>query len=134
MFVKPSNSVQQQNLDTRTQILRVAREFKRDPARFSGVVHTLHAHSLDATKGILVEHESIPDQGGWVHKGRWLTRQREFFRFEVLVPYDRGEPPVVEMWQEVTHETAINAHQPGTGKSFGWLAVDVMENELGRGA
>jgi hypothetical protein len=124
------HSVQQQNLETRERILIVAREFRRDLSRFPGLIDTLHAHSLDPADGILVDWHDVYEQDGIEYKGCWLTRQREFFRFEVLVPYDRAEPPVIEMWKEVTDETVVSAHLPGTGKSFGWLALDVLDNEL----
>src|SRR5690349_14743699 len=123
-------NVQEQNLETREQIVRVAREFRRDPSQFPGVIHTLRAHSLDPRKGILVECKDFLDQGGHVYAGCWLTGDREFFRFAVLIPFNRADPPVVEEWREVTAEIVVNAHVPGTGKSFGWLALDVQTHEL----
>jgi hypothetical protein len=124
------HSVQHQNLETRERIVLLAREFRRDPSQFPGVMHTLHAHSLDPTNGILVECKDFFDQGGHVFSGRWLTRNGEFFKFSVLVPFDQVDPPVIEEWREVTQETVINQHLPGTGKSFGWLALDVLRMEL----
>jgi hypothetical protein len=120
------HSVQQQNLRTRDEILRIAREFRRDSEQFPGARHALHAHSMDTNRGILVEWRDCPDQLGWLYCGCWLTRERQFFRFEVLLPRDRAEPPIIESWKEVTQDTPINAHVPGTGKSFGWLALDVL--------
>jgi hypothetical protein len=114
----------------REKILRLAREFRRDPSQFPGVIHTLHAHSLDPSKGILVECRDFFDQDGHVYEGCWLTADREFFRFAVLIPFNKPDPPVVEEWREVTAEIVVNAHVPGTGKSFGWLALDVQANEL----
>jgi hypothetical protein len=123
-------SVQHQNLETREKIVRIAREFRRDPSQFPGVIHALHAHSLNESKGILVECKDFFDQDGHVYEGCWLTGDREFFRFAVLVPFNRADPPVIEHWREVTPEVVVNAHVPGTGKSFGWLALDVYANEL----
>ena len=121
------NSVQDQNLETRSLILQRAREFQSDPQRFFWLVHALHAHSLLADAGILVRCDDVPDQEGVIFRGCWLTDTEEFFDFSVLVPWKKGEPPVVEEWREVTSETPVNAHQPGTGKSFGWLALDVLQ-------
>jgi hypothetical protein len=120
------NSVQDQNLETRSLILQRAREFQSDPQRFFWLVHALHAHSLLPEAGILVRCVDIADQEGVVFRGCWLTGTEEFFDFSVLVPWQKGEPPVVENWREVTSETPVSAHQPGTGKSFGWLALDVL--------
>ncbi len=43
------HSVQDQNLEAREEILG-SREFCRDPGQFPGLIHTLHAHSLDRTR------------------------------------------------------------------------------------
>jgi hypothetical protein len=48
----------------------------------------------------------------------------------VLNPFNRADPLVTEHWREVTQEVVVNAHVPGTGKSFGWLALDVLAKEL----
>lgn len=125
-------NVQEQNLETRSRILHCAREFQADPRRFFWLVHALHAHSLLPAAGILVRCEEVPDQEGMVLRGCWLTDAGEFFDFSVLVPWQKDEPPVVEDWREVTAKTPVSAHQPGTGKSFGWLALDVLREVRGK--
>jgi hypothetical protein len=119
-------NVQVQNLETRSRIVQCAREFRSDPRRFFWLVHALLAHSLLPDAGILVSWKDVPDQEGIVYRGCWLTDSGEFFDFSVFVPNRNEEPPVVENWREVTSTTPIIAHQPGTGKSFGWLALDVL--------
>ncbi len=118
-------NVQEQNLETRSRILQCAREFHAEPQRFFWLVHALHAHSLLPEAGILVRCEDVPDQEGMIFRGCWLSDAGEFFDFSVLVPWQPG-PPIVEYWREVTSETPIHAYQPGTGKSFGWLALEVL--------
>jgi hypothetical protein len=93
------------------------------------VIHTLHCHSLGPGQGILVECKDFFDQTGHCYEGCWLTHDREFFRFSVLIPFDSADPPVVEEWREVTNETEISPNLTGAGKSFGWLALDVL-NQL----
>jgi hypothetical protein len=119
-------NVQEQNLETRSRILQCARDFRSDPRRFFWLVDALYAHSLLPEAGILVSCKDVPDQEGTVYRGCWLTAAEEFFDFSVLVPRRNDEPPVVENWREVTSTTPTSAYQPGTGKSFGWLALDVL--------
>lgn len=44
--------------------------------------------------------------------------------------FERIDRPLVDEWRDVTRETDINPHVPGIGKSFGWLALDVLGSEL----
>jgi hypothetical protein len=119
-------NVQEQNLETRSRILQCAREFRSDPRRFFWLIHALYAHSLLPEAGILVSWKDVPDQDGMVYGACWLTDVGEFFDFSVLVPWRNEEPPIVENWREVTSTTPTGAYQPGTGRSFGWLALDVL--------
>jgi hypothetical protein len=82
--------------------------------------------------GILVRWRDIPEQEGMFFQGCWLTDAGELFDFGVIVPWQHEEPPVVETWREVTSETLVIAYQPGTGKSFGWLALDVLREVRGK--
>ena len=126
-------NVQEQNLETRSRILRCARDFRSDPQRFFWLVHALPAHSLLPEAGILVSWKDLPDELGMVYRACWLTDAGEFFDFSVLVPRGNEAPPVVEHWQEVTSTTPTFAYQPGTGKSFGWLALDALREIRGNG-
>jgi hypothetical protein len=65
------------------------------------------------------------EQFGDICRGLWLTREREFFEFSVLLQRNDAEVELEE-WRDVTDETIVNAHQPGTGKSFGLLALEVL--------
>ena len=125
-MVRRRRNIQEQNLETRFRILQCARDFQSDPQRFFWLVHALHAHSLLPEAGVLVSWKNIPEQEGIIHQGCWLTDAAEFYDFSVIVPWRNETPPVVEYWREVTSTTLISAHQPGTGKSFGWLALDVL--------
>lgn len=72
----------------------------------------------------------IPEQGGDEFNGHWLTTDRRFFRFRVTQPRSNEAPIVIETWEDVTDPIEISAHQPGTGKAFGWLALDILK-EIG---
>ena len=108
-------------------MLDLAREFRAEPLHFGWLIDALQTASLDVREGILVQLNQIPEQDCEEFEGYWLTTDRRFFEFRVSAPRADGAPNVVERWEDVTASTRINAHQPGTGKSFGWLALDVLE-------
>jgi len=118
-------NVQEQNQDAQARIRAVASSFEADPLRFSWLIEVLHANSMSPQEGILVELSHVPEQGGELYEGLWLTHQKQFFQFSVLVPRN-GEELHVEQWRDVTPEITVNARQQGTGKSFGFLALDFL--------
>lgn len=85
----------------------------------------LESHDLDPEAGILVEYDSVDDQGQTLCHGTWLTRARTFWSFEVwLAP---GAKPRVEVFEDITAATSTAAHYPGLGKSFGALALEMLD-------
>ena len=118
-------NVQEQNEDTRTRIRAISSSFRQDPLRFSWLVELLHAKAISPQDGILVQVSHVPEQGGELYEGLWLTHQERFFEFSIFIPRASGELDV-ERWRDVTSETSVAAHQPGTGKSRGLLALEVM--------
>jgi len=126
MAASGRRSVQEQNRDTLDSIRQTAQSFRSDPRAYQWLLDTLVAHSQSPEGGILVRLRQVPDQLGEVCDGLWLTDDQQFFRFSVLLPRARGERMIIEDWREVTEETEINAHKPGTGKTFGHLALEAQ--------
>ena len=122
-------NVQQQNRALRLEISATAQTFRSDPLRYPWLLIELRQRGFDLAKGILALLQSEPEQDGDLMSGVWLTPQRQFYRFEILVPRVPGASHIVETWEDVTAATAVNAHQRGTGQSFGWLAIEVL-NEM----
>jgi len=118
-------NVQEQNEDTRTRIRATSSSFEEQPLRFSWLIELLQARLISPRDGILIELSHVPEQGGELYEGLWLTRQERFFQFSVLVPRTGGEPDV-ELWRDTTSEITVAACQPGTGKSLGLLALEVL--------
>lgn len=91
----------------------------------------LSIRGYDAGAGILVEHRSVPDQGCWVHYGMWLTNSGAFLKFvaeEAFGPRlleGSGQLEHFEL-EDVSEDVSTSAHLPGTGRSFGWLALDAL--------
>ena len=50
----------------------------------------LQAQSVSA-EGILVSLADVPEQSGQQYYGMWLTLERQFFRFSVVILRDTGE-------------------------------------------
>ena len=88
----------------------------------------LASHGLDPQAGILVEYDTVEDQGRELCHGTWLTRSRRFWSFEVWVA--PGAKPQVEIFEDVTALTSTAGHYPGLGKSFGALALETLEQLL----
>jgi hypothetical protein len=119
-------NVQEQNADAKAVIRAAASSFNDDPLRFSWLSDVLLTNSLSPQKGILVSLSSIPDEGGELYSGLWLTSCRQFFKFSVLLPRN-GSEVEVEEWRNVTNEIIVEARRPGTGKSFGLLSLEVLD-------
>ena len=129
-------NVQIQTAERGTKILETARSFADYPERFEWLRALLATYGFDANIGILVELKSVPDQGCWVHYGMWLTESHRFLRFTADEKY--GERPLtgsgllgVHQLEDITETIPTAARVPGTGKSFGCVALDVM-HQLGK--
>jgi hypothetical protein len=118
-------NVQEQNRDTQARIRATSFSFRDDPLRYSWLIEVLQAKSLSPEQGVLVSVEREPEQFGDLCRGLWLTHEREFFEFSVLLHRD-GAGLELEEWRDVTAQTTVNAREPGTGKSFGLLALEVL--------
>jgi hypothetical protein len=126
MAASGRRSVQEQNQELRALIQRTAESFRRDPKSYGWLVETLMAHSQSPKNGMLARLNQVPDQLGEVCEGLWLSQSQQFFRFSVLLPRARGERMIIEDWRNVTEEMEVNAHKPGTGKTFAFLALEVQ--------
>ena len=129
-------SVQKQVQDRRAQIMDLARSFADHPERFEWLRFLLAAHGLDSGKGILLELRSVPDQGCWVHYGMWLTGSERFLRFvadEAFGVRELDSSGCLETSQveDVTEQTSTEQFVRGTGRSFGFLALEALR-ELGK--
>lgn len=119
--------VEDKNVATRAAIERAARMAQGDD-RPDWLDHLLESHDLDPQAGILVEYDTVDDQGQTLCHGTWLTKSRKFWAFEVWV--SPGAEPRVEVFEDITAVTSTADHYPGLGKSFGALALEALEQFL----
>jgi hypothetical protein len=121
-------NVKQQNALTTEDILKAAALFRESDRQVAWLSAALRSRGEAASSGLLVAFRTVPDQGGgdWV-KGIWLTSDRRFWEFEAVVPRQDGEAVVIERLEDATSVIQVSAHVPGTGKTFGHLALDVLD-------
>ncbi|UMR29758.1 hypothetical protein MJ904_22385 [Massilia sp. MB5] len=90
----------------------------------------LESNGISVEGGALVRFADTPDQGGTLCSGLWLTAGRDFWEFAVLVARESGELLEVELFSNATNTVEMARHLPGIQKSFGALAIEVVEETL----
>lgn len=119
-----NKNVQQQNQLMYLEIKQNAEKFRMQPTVFSWLVAALSLNSLAPTDGLLISCSSVPEQGGSQWMGIWLTKDEHFFEFDIMAEYTTGKLIAVDEWKEV--KPKISAHQKGTGKTLGYLALQLL--------
>ena len=117
-------NVQEQNQASREEISRHARAFRSQPMDFPWLVSELHERGLDPLSGILAALKEIPEQEGQYYSGYWLSAEKRFFRFAGTLTRGMRAQFHMEQWEPAS--PAVSAHEPGTGKTFGYLALEVL--------
>ena len=121
-------SVQSQNDRTRARIEEVASWFTQSNSPAPWLIELLVDRGVPPDAGILVQFAETPEQDGNLCKGIWLSESRRFWSFEAVVPRTGSSAVTVEYFRDITSEFSLDAHLPGVGKSFGCLAVEVLDS------
>ena len=119
--------VEQQNAETKAKIRRAMELFHSHASLKSWLKPALDDKGTLTSTGILVALSELPDQGGNLFQGTWLTSDKQFWKFALLVSRESSAVVEIELLENVTTSTVVSAHVPGTGKSFGHLAIEVLE-------
>ncbi|MFC3684671.1 hypothetical protein [Hydrogenophaga luteola] len=119
-------SVAQQNESTLAKIQQVAALLSSGSALVSWLPGLLGQQGLNCNDGLLVALDSVTEQDGEQFFGTWLTREREFWEFAIVVSRESGAILEIEHFRNVTRSTVVSSHVPGTGKSFGYLALQAI--------
>ena len=115
-------NVGQQNMVLKGSIRQTAqRAVQKDWLRL-----LLATRDLSNETGILVSLTEIPEPGGNLLTGVWLTADQQFWQFRAKVSLAANELLCIEQLDDVTSSIATSAQTPGTGKSFGCLALEVL--------
>jgi hypothetical protein len=124
-------SVAQQNAKTTAEVRHTAELFAARPKTLAWVGALLESHGLHVNSGILVRMFETPEQDGNLVGGVWLTNAQEFWEFRAVVSRANGELLYVETFENITASVAVNKHVPGTGQSFGYIAIEVNSEVAG---
>ena len=117
--------VQEQNQASRDEIERHAVAFRSQPMDFPWLLEELHGRGLDPLDGILADLSEVPEQDGQYISGHWLSVGRQFYRFAGTLRRGTRAQFQMEKWEHVSPK--VSAHEPGTGKTFAWLALEVLD-------
>lgn len=127
--MKKRQNVQQQNAEMKEAIASAASRFADNDVYTAWVAEAVLKSGLDPSEGILVKFSSMPDQGGECAYATWLTSAGSFFEIKAMIAYGTHKLLEIETLMDVSSEVKISEHLPGVGKSFGALALEVL-NEI----
>ena len=119
-------STHDQAKQTKAEILNTALWARREMSASAWLPQLLKDMGQDPANGIVVEVYEVLDQDGLCCGGTWLNASREFWAFEAMVSDCRQNLLALERMDNITSDVVITAHGKGTGKSFGWLAIEVL--------
>ncbi len=125
-------NVQQQNAALKADIRRTLEIARRTPCPLPWLHPLLLSNGVDPASGILVELHDCPEQEGHGFQGLWLAGDKSFLEFEVMVR--AMDPPahcIVERFEDVTTSTVVAPGLKGKGRSFGALALELLDEVAG---
>ncbi|MEJ2613043.1 MAG: hypothetical protein P8179_24060 [Candidatus Thiodiazotropha sp.] len=88
-------------------------------------------NGLSTNNGILVSLNSCIEQGPVEEcNAIWVSSVKLFYEIDVILKYGTQEIIEVEGFCDITDVMEFNAHQRGRGKTFGVLALELVEELL----
>lgn len=117
-------NVQEQNALDKYRIYREA-SYWRNIGIPIGLKSALEEKGVDTDKSIYLQYEQdFP--GVSTDEGTVLTPEGRFYEFEMDLNAKRTEVVEFYLWEEITSKVEINEHKPGTGSTWGFLALEVI--------
>ena len=117
-------NVQEQNALDKYRIYREA-SYWRNSGIPIGLKSALEDKGIDTNKSIYLQYEQdFP--GLSTDEGTVLTPEGGFYEFEMDLNAKRTEVVEFYLWEEITSKVEINEHKPGTGSTWGFLALEVI--------
>ncbi|HAS44009.1 MAG TPA: hypothetical protein DCS93_26260 [Microscillaceae bacterium] len=90
------------------------------------LMQLLASKNIDINTSILIEYDQ-DYPGRNTDEGIILTEEGKFFEFEADLDPDRTRLITLELWEDVSHRYEINGRKKGIGKTFGFLALEVLK-------
>lgn len=122
-------NVAAQNAETLSAVRHAAGLLGKGSIRWLPCI--LRSHNLNPNLGVLVRLVSVTEQEGDSYGCIWLTSSGQFWEIEVMISRENGEVVEVECVKDISAEVIVSSHLPGIGKSFGFLAHQVLNEVLG---
>lgn len=117
-------NVKEQNALEKHRIYQEA-SYWRDNGIPIGLKSALEKKGIDTEKSIYLQYEQdFP--GCSTDEGIVLTPEHRFFEFEMDLNAKRTEVIDFHLWEDITLNIEINKHKPGTGATWGSLALEVL--------
>ena len=127
--MKRQKNVQEQINERRQLILGLAADFKQYPEQSQWLADLLERYKLNPENGVLVELKEVEEQGPiYDYEAIWLTKEKNFIVFSGEADYKTREL-LSETFEpkDITDSIEFNKHKGGIGKTFGILAIEVLE-------
>jgi len=123
-------NVQEQNTLEKDRIRQCALNFRENEILPEALCQCFELQGINIKSSVLVWHDTMPFGGPTeAYRGEWLTPERRFFSYEIYLDPKNKYVTEIQVWEEVTEQVEVNEHKPGTGKTSGWLSIEVL-NEL----
>ncbi|MBC9071762.1 hypothetical protein IAI53_07260 [Thauera sp. CAU 1555] len=91
----------------------------------------LRSHNIEPSLGVLVRVASVTEQEGESYGCVWLTSSGQFWKIDAMISRENGEVIELESVDDISADIVVSSHLRGTGKSFGFLAHQVLREVLG---
>ena len=123
-------NVQEQNALDKDRIKSCAKGFRENRNLPDALIECFEKQGIDVNRAILLWHDTMPFGGPTeAYRGEWLTPEKRFYEYEIYLDPKNKYVTEIDVWEDVTEQVEISEHKPGTGKTPGWLSIEVL-NEL----
>jgi hypothetical protein len=116
-------STTQQNQATLEQIQSAAASY----ASHHWLPAVLKSQGQNPKQGVLVRIGYVDEQMGVEAFGIWLSSSEKFWEFSVTLSRQTGAVLSIESFDDATPKISVSEKLPGTGRSFGSLALQVLK-------
>jgi asparagine synthetase B (glutamine-hydrolysing) len=117
-------NVQEQNALMKHRILEEASYWRTNGIPI-GLQNALKDKGINTEKSIYLDYmQDFP--GISTDEGIVLTQDGEFYNFDLDLNASRTELIEFYEWENITSKIEVNEHKPGTGATWGFLALKVI--------
>ena len=121
-------NVQEQNSLEKDRIKTCAIGFRENSNLPEVLIKCFENQGIDVKQAILLWHDRMPFGGLTdAYRGEWLTPERRFYKYEIYLDPKDKYVEEIELWEDITEQVEICEHKPGTGKTPGWLSIEVLD-------